>query len=77
MEIPVKTNRKSRAAKVRPFTPMVRLVRIPNAHDADGEPRIALEVPPYPGAVSRRPVLMMFANMTAALDIKRSLEGRR
>jgi hypothetical protein len=55
----------------------VRLVQIPAAVDADGEPRIALEVLPHPGSVSRRPTLLMFASMAAALASKRMLEGTR
>jgi hypothetical protein len=52
-----------------------RLVLIPGAHDAAGEPRIALEVPPQPGAFPRRPTLQMFASVAAALSAKRSLEA--
>jgi hypothetical protein len=57
--------------------PSARVVYIPNAVDADGEPRVALEVPPRPGSVSRRPVLMVFATMAAALNGKRMMEGAR
>jgi hypothetical protein len=77
MENPVKTTHKLRTAQVRSIPPIVRLVHIPNATDADGEPRVALEVPPSPGALSRRPMLLMFASMAAALDSKRVLEGHR
>ena len=77
MEIPVKNTRKIRTPQVCPFVPSVRLVHIPNAVDPDGEPRVALEVPPGPGTLSRRPVLLMFASMAAALDSKRSMEGHR
>jgi len=55
----------------------IRLVHIPAAVDADGEPRVALEVPPRPGMQQRRPVLLMFASMAAALDGKRAMEGAR
>ena len=58
-----------------PRVASVRLVHIPAAVDADGEPRVALEVPPRPGAVSRRPMLVVFASMAAALASKRSMEG--
>lgn len=60
-----------------PFAMPIRLVHIPNAADADGEPRIALEVPPGPGTLNRRPVLLMFATVSAALAGKRKLEERR
>jgi hypothetical protein len=76
MENPVKNTRKKHKPEAPRFAP-VRLVQIPAAVDADGEPRIALEVLPYPGSVSRRPMLMMFASMAAALDSKRQMEGRR
>jgi hypothetical protein len=55
----------------------IRLVHIPNATDADGEPRIALELPLRPDSLSRRPMLMMFASIAAALDSKRQMEGQR
>jgi hypothetical protein len=57
--------------------PAARVVFIPNAVDEDGEPRVALEVPPRPGSVSRRPALLLFASMAAALASKRMLEGTR
>jgi hypothetical protein len=76
MENPVKnTRRKPKLEAPRPAP--VRLVQIPAAVDADGEPRIALEVLPHPGSVSRRPTLLMFASMAAALASKRMLEGTR
>jgi hypothetical protein len=72
------TTTKRKRDKVAPIahTP-IRLVHIPNAMDADGEPRVALEVLPRPGSVSRRPMLMMFASIAAALDSKRTMEGQR
>jgi hypothetical protein len=76
MEKPVKTTRKKRKAEALRVAP-VRLVQIPAAVDADGEPRVALEVLPHPGSMSRRPVLMMFASMTAALASKREMEAAR
>jgi hypothetical protein len=76
MEKPVKTTRKKRKLEAPRVAP-VRLVQIPAAVDADGEPRIALEVLPQPGSMSRRPVLMMFASMAAALASKRELEATR
>ncbi len=70
-------SRRPRRLLAQPTTATIRLVHIPNAADADGEPRVALEVPPKPGSVNRRPVLLMFASMAAALDSKRSMEGHR
>jgi hypothetical protein len=72
----VKTTRKKRIAEAPRFAP-VRLVYVPAAVDTDGEPRIALEVLPQPGSVSRRPTLLMFASMAAALASKRNMEGQR
>ncbi|WP_424135144.1 hypothetical protein [Roseomonas chloroacetimidivorans] len=69
-----RTRKKSIPSK--PALP-IRLVHIPAAVDADGEPRVALEVPPRPGAQQRRPVLLMFASMAAALAGKREMEARR
>jgi hypothetical protein len=76
MEKPVKSTRKKRKPEAPRLAP-VRLVQIPAAVDADGEPRIALEVLPRPGSVSRRPVLMMFGSMAAALASKREMEAAR
>jgi hypothetical protein len=76
MEKPVKTTRKKGKPEASRSAP-VRLVQIPAAVDADGEPRIALEVLPQPGSVFRRPVLMMFASMAAALASKREMEAAR
>ena len=70
------TTRQRRSKAAQPRTSPIRLVQIPNAADADGEPRVALEMPPVPGALSRRPVLLMFVSMAAALATKRSLEAR-
>lgn len=73
-----KTTTKPRRSSPRPCTVApIRLVHIPAAVDADGEPRIALEVPPRPGAQQRRPVLLMFASMAAALAGKREMEATR
>jgi hypothetical protein len=74
MEKPVKTTRKKRKPEA-PRSAAVRLVQVPAAVDADGEPRIALEVLPHPGSMSRRPVLMMFTTMAAALASKQRMEG--
>jgi hypothetical protein len=72
----VKTTRKKRKPEA-PRPAPVRLVQIPAAVDADGEPRIALEVLPRPGSMSRRPTLLMFASMAAALASKREMEAAR
>jgi hypothetical protein len=73
-----KTSLKPRRSKPRPCAQApIRLVHIPAAVDADGEPRVALEVPPRPGAQQRRPALLMFASMAAALAGKREMEGMR
>ncbi|WP_424138582.1 hypothetical protein [Roseomonas chloroacetimidivorans] len=69
------TRKKSRPAAPTPAA--VRLVHAPSTGDADGEPRLALEVPPQPDALSRRPMLLVFVSMTAALATKRALEGQR
>jgi hypothetical protein len=74
MEKPVKTTRKKRKPEAPDFAP-ARVVYIPNAVDNDGEPRVALEVPPRPGSMSRRPTLLMFASMAAALASKQRMEG--
>jgi ferric-dicitrate binding protein FerR (iron transport regulator) len=55
----------------------IRLIEVPNALDAHGTPRAALLVPPAPDAVSRRPVIKMFASVAAAIAAKRSMEGSR
>jgi hypothetical protein len=71
------TTTKRRRVKAAPIScAPVRLVHVPNAIDPDGEPRIALEVLPRPGSVSRRPALVMFASMAAALAGKRAMEAR-
>ncbi len=51
----------------------IRLQLMQDALDGDGEPRAALLLPPKPG---RRPVLMMFSTIAAAVAVKRSLEGQ-
>ncbi|MBP0446705.1 hypothetical protein J8J14_18165 [Roseomonas sp. SSH11] len=66
-----------RRRKIGNSAPIVRLVHIPAAVDADSEPRVALEVPPRPGTQQRRPVLLMFASMAAALAGKRAMEASR
>ncbi len=51
----------------------IRLHLMPDAPNGDGEPRAALLLLPKP---DRRPVLMMFSTIAAALELKRSLEGQ-
>lgn len=58
-------------------TAPIRLQLLPDAPDAEGEPRCALLLPPAPGAVSRRPVLRLFASLAAAVEAKRQLEAGR
>jgi len=55
----------------------IRLIAVPNALDVDGLPRAALLVPPEPSAISRRPVIRIFASISAAIAAKRSLEAGR
>ncbi len=74
--MPRKAQRRLCRPLPQPAAAPIRLVHIPNAIDPDGEPKVALEVPPKPGALNRRPVLMMFASLSAALAEKREMEGR-
>ncbi len=59
-----------------PFAP-IRLHLMPDAPNAEGEPRAALLVPASEAALTRRPVLLMFASIGAAIAAKREMEGRR
>jgi hypothetical protein len=69
---------KPRKAKVQQASAEpIRLIDVPNALDANGTPRAALLVPPAPDAVSRRPIIRMFASVAAAIAAKRHLEGSR
>ena len=52
----------------------VRLCLLNEARDRDGEPRAALVVPPSPGRYGKRPVIVVFASLGAALNAKRSME---
>jgi hypothetical protein len=73
MEKPVKTRQSKPRPEALRFRP-VRLVHMP-AMEANGEPRIALEVPPRPGSASRRAALIVFGSMAMALSAKREIEG--
>ncbi|MCR0980629.1 hypothetical protein [Roseomonas populi] len=73
-----KTTRiKKRRVKAAPtiYAP-IKLLHIPAALDAAGEPRVMLEVPPRPGSVTRRPMLHAFASVAAALAAKAEMEAR-
>lgn len=52
----------------------IRLQMLSDAPDEDGEPQCGLLVPPSPSSVSRRPILVLFANVAAAIEAKRGLE---
>ncbi|HWX46890.1 MAG TPA: hypothetical protein VNZ61_02390 [Roseomonas sp.] len=54
--------------------PAVSLVRLAEAPDAVGEPRVGLLVRP---GLNRRPLLTVFPTLAAALAAKRSLEARQ
>ncbi|MFT8247251.1 hypothetical protein [Roseomonas sp. BN140053] len=53
---------------------LVRLVHIPALADADGVPRVALEMPPVDG---RRAALRVFGSLAAAVAFKSQIEGAR
>lgn len=55
----------------------IRLIEVPSALDADGEPRAALLVPPGASSVSRRPNVRVFPSISAAVAEKRRLEAGR
>ena len=69
------TRQKSRPEAQHPAP--VRVIYVPGALDADGEPRVALEVPPRAGAASRRTALIVFGSMALALSAKRAMEAGR
>lgn len=54
----------------------IRLHLLPDAPDAEGEPRAALLVPASSPALGRRPALLLFANIAAAIAAKREMEAR-
>ena len=52
----------------------IRLLQLRDAPDAQGELRIGLLVPPRAGSASTRPVLHVYATVSAAVAAKRALE---
>jgi len=55
--------------------PSISLHLLPDAPNADGEPRAALLLPPTATAIDRRPLLRVFGSVGAALAMKRAMEG--
>ena len=53
----------------------IRLLRLDDAPDGDGEPRGALMLPPT--ANVRRSVVLMFASVTMAVQAKAQMESGR
>jgi hypothetical protein len=45
------------------------------ARDRDGEPRAALVVPPSSARCGKRPVILLFGSLAAAIAAKRDMEG--
>ena len=56
------------------MAPSIQLHLMPEALDAEGEPRAALVVPPMPSRYDRRTVTLLFPSIAAALAAKRRLE---
>lgn len=56
------------------MTAEVQLHLLPEAPDAEGEPRAALVVPPMPSRYDRRTVTLLFPSLAAALAEKRRIE---
>jgi hypothetical protein len=52
----------------------IRLQLLPDAPDADGQPRCGLLVPPAPSSLSRRPILVLFHSLGAAIAAKATME---
>ena len=52
----------------------VRLLRLCDAPDAEGEARTALLLPPQAGSASTRPIVQVYESVGAALQAKRLLE---
>ncbi|MDJ0391072.1 hypothetical protein QMO56_23455 [Roseomonas sp. E05] len=57
-----------------PSLPSIKLHLLLDAPDPDGLPRAALEIPPSPGR-NRRPTLLLFASIPAALAAKQRMEA--
>ncbi|MBI0538962.1 hypothetical protein D9599_25750 [Roseomonas sp. KE2513] len=55
----------------------IHLTLLPDAPDVDGLPRAGLVVPPQPGAVVRRPLLLLFPTVAAAVAAKQAMEAPR
>lgn len=55
--------------------PAIRLHLLEDACDADGLPRAALEVPSQPGAIVRRPLLLLFPTIALAVAEKAKREA--
>jgi len=55
--------------------PPIKLHLLPDALDAEGQPRAGLLVPPSPGSASRRTVMVLFPTIAAAVAAKRDMEG--
>ncbi|WP_424140013.1 hypothetical protein [Roseomonas chloroacetimidivorans] len=53
----------------------IKLHLLPDAPDADGLPRAGLVVPPGAKNPSRRPILLLFGSLAAALAEKSKMEG--
>lgn len=54
---------------------LIKLHLLEDARDAEGVPRAGLLVPPPPSSVSRRPVLVIFASIAAAVAEKARMES--
>ena len=52
----------------------IRLLQLRDAPDVEGEPRAGLLVPPQAGSTSTRPVLQVYATVSAAVAAKRAME---
>ncbi len=52
----------------------IRLLRLADAPDEEGTPRIGLLLPPKPGSTSTKPTVQVYASVSAALQAKRVAE---
>ena len=53
----------------------IRLLQLHEAHDRDGEPAVALFVPPGPGRYGARGTTTIYRTLDLALQAKRELEA--
>ncbi len=53
----------------------IKLLRLADAPDAEGEARTGLLLPPKAGSASTRPVVQVYESVGAALQAKRMLEA--